>query len=75
MEGNADQEKMCSSCERAHFLRDKGYPEEVFIHCYDEGCSCGCFARKPDAILIAKDWYIKKATEHNLKTLDSNKKS
>jgi hypothetical protein len=65
---------LCSSCITAEELRDKGLPEEVFYHCYEEQCSCGCYQWKKSAIGIAKDWYIQKVTKHTSKVLGLSKK-
>jgi hypothetical protein len=47
----------CARCAHMEDKNDQGFPEEVFYHCYDESCSCGCHARAIDAMKIASDWY------------------
>lgn len=58
------ENSMCASCEKAHDMRDSGFPEEVFYHCYSDNCSCGCSSRKEEALKFCKEFYFKGLKSH-----------
>lgn len=61
--------QQCEACNQADFYRDCGYPEEIYLHCYSDACSCGCSDRKDQAIAFFKDSYFKRLSKRRLKAM------
>ena len=67
------QNDICALCARAQAYNDRGYPEEVFFHCYEENCACRCIERSTEAIKKASNWYQYKNLErYQSKTEEQN---
>jgi hypothetical protein len=49
-QSNHSSKNLCASCIKAQVYEDLGMVEEVYYHCYESNCSCGCFNKTPQAV-------------------------